>query len=423
MDRKIKAGALQLTIFIVVMIALLLTGFLIFIHTQKHYKIQSGFLFETIESADKGIYHSLNHWIPIEDSVQLEQLSQSYRSVLIHRDFWGVHEKIISVSKIKKHTFKKAALIGSAQPDNQIALFVEDNNKPLVLVGETLIKGNVVLPRQGVRPGNISGNSYYNDRLIYGSVATSGAMPQIPDQLLSGIKTMGTKVDGINQKQFLDISKVKQFKNSFLEPLNVVFSKEDIILEHIKMTGHILIQSENKITVSATAKLQDVVLIAPEIEIQDHVTGTFQTIAKDKITVGENTVLNYPSAIILYSEKDSDHSEGSQFVAGDKILMKKNSTVKGIVAYLGKYDPNNYQPQVLLEEGATIRGELFCNGNIELKGEVYGAVYTSNFVAHQFGSIYQNHLYNATITNENFPTEYVGLILQDAKKDVLKWLY
>ena len=37
---KVKAGALQLTMFIVVVIALLLTAFIILIHTHKRFRLQ-----------------------------------------------------------------------------------------------------------------------------------------------------------------------------------------------------------------------------------------------------------------------------------------------------------------------------------------------------------------------------------------------
>jgi hypothetical protein len=70
-----------------------------------------------------------------------------------------------------------------------------------------------------------------------------------------------------------------------------------------------------------------------------------------------------------------------------------------------------------------IKGEVYCNTNIELKGTVFGTVYTSNFIAKQSGSVYQNHLYNATIVVDSLSQKYVGLPFSNSKKGVLKWLY
>ncbi|MGC1633475.1 MAG: hypothetical protein WA749_15300, partial [Gelidibacter sp.] len=66
---------------------------------------------------------------------------------------------------------------------------------------------------------------------------------------------------------------------------------------------------------------------------------------------------------------------------------------------------------------------VFCNNNTELRGTVYGTIYTSNFVAQQSGSIYQNHIYNGRILSKELPTEYIGLQLESTQKGVMKWLY
>jgi len=85
--------------------------------------------------------------------------------------------------------------------------------------------------------------------------------------------------------------------------------------------------------------------------------------------------------------------------------------------------PNNYKPQIVIEENVTIIGEVYCEQNLEFKGNVLGTVFTNNFVAQQSGSIYQNHIYNAKILIDELPQEYIGLPLENSKKRVLKWLY
>jgi len=93
------------------------------------------------------------------------------------------------------------------------------------------------------------------------------------------------------------------------------------------------------------------------------------------------------------------------------------------VMFLGDKISNNYKPQIELEVDAAIYGELYCNQNVELKGQVYGSVYADAFIANQFGSIYQNHIYNGKINALELPSEYIGLSLEDSKKNIVKWLY
>ena len=145
--KKLKAGALQLTIFIVVMIALLLAAFLVLVHTQKQFNLQTDFVLETVNNADRGIEYALVNNVELNDSTLVNLEDEDYKALHIQRDFWGLFEKVKSTSKIKSYQFQKVALIGAKQAkENRTALYLEDNNKPLVVVGNTNIKGVAYLP-------------------------------------------------------------------------------------------------------------------------------------------------------------------------------------------------------------------------------------------------------------------------------------
>ncbi len=206
--------------------------------------------------------------------------------------------------------------------------------------------------------------------------------------------------------------------------MQVVFSNNVIALRATHLTGHILIQSETKIIVHQSSNLKDVLLIAPEIEIRDNVVGNFQAVATKKIVIGSNVQLNYPSALVI-SEKQKIVQEGgtNQISEQNAIVIDENSSIKGSVVYLGQEKHNNYKAQIELKENSTIYGELYCNQNVELQGNVYGTVYANNFIANQAGSIYQNHIYNGTIMVNELSQEYIGLMFNDSRKEILKWLY
>ncbi|MCF6318179.1 MAG: hypothetical protein L3J83_02705 [Proteobacteria bacterium] len=423
MTQKLKAGALQLTMFIVVVIALLLASFIILIHTHKRFNVQTDFVLETINNADRGIDYALYNFIPINNLITVDLQDEDYKTLKVKRDFWGLFEKVTSVSTIKTNTFKKVALVGASQPNtNRTALYLKDNNKPLVLVGNTKIQGTAYLPKRGVKPGNISGQSYYGEQLIYGQIRLSSNFPKLLSGTLHHIRTDYNKAVTANPNQFLDINVNRVHQNSFLKPLQVVYSNSIINLSNVALTGHIKIESKTKIVVDATSVLKDVVLIAPKIEIKNNVKGTFQAFATETITVGKNCKLEYPSALVLNGDNSSTENEASQSL--DYIIsIDKGSVIKGVVVFLGNPKPNNYKPQIVIEEGATIKGEVYCNQNMELKGGVFGSVFANNFVALQSGSIYQNHMYNAKILIDELPQEYVGLPIENSNKGVLKWLY
>ncbi len=422
---KVKAGALQLTMFIVVVIALLLTSFIILIHTNKRFKLQTDFVKETIVNTERGINYVLQNQIIQKDTLQINLQDEDFKTLKVHRDYWGVFEKAVSTSKIKHNSFRKVALIGASQPKlNRVALYVKDNHKPLVVVGNTKIQGVTYLPKQGIRTGNISGHSYYGNQLIYGiSKMSEPELPKLLNETLEHIKSVQNTSERISQEQFIDLSKTRTFQNSFYNPLQVIYSPTDILLSEVSLTGHILVQSKTKIVVDASSNLKDVILIAPEIEIKSNTQGMFQAFATKSINVENNCDLYYPSTLILNEDlelkvpiENTNNQKETPF-----IKVNKGAKIKGVIAYLG--DTKNYKAQIFIDTHAEVIGEVYCAQNLELLGTVSGTVFTSNFVANQSGSSYQNHIYNGKIIITDLPQEYVGLPFEDSIKEVAKWLY
>lgn len=424
---KLKAGALQLTLFIVVVIALLLAAFILLVHTHKKFQVQTDFVIETVRNTDKGFDYAFQNRVPLNDTLQIQLTEEPNRIVKIHRGYWGVFEKITSVSQIKNKQFTKTALIGAKQIENiRTALYVQNNNKPLVVVGKTKIEGVAYIPKQGVKSGTISGQSYYGSQLIYGQTKTSSTLPKLASEIISQIKSLENQISEIPQSKFIKFEHSKSYKNSFNNPMQVVFSNNDINLNSIHLTGHILIQSKTKIVVEATSVLKDVVLIAPEIEINSNVKGYFQAIASKSIRAGSNVQLEYPSALVLNEKQHISQQEvtaNNSALKTPAISVEENAVIKGLLMFIGEEKPNNYKVQVELKENAALYGELYCNQNTELKGTVYGTVFSNNFIANQSGSVYQNHIYNGSIIINKLPEEYVGLSFNDSKKGILKWLY
>jgi hypothetical protein len=423
---KLKAGALQLTTFIIVVIALLLTAFILLVHVHKQFQVQSGFIIEITKQSNDGMSYALQNSIPLNDTTSIRLNSEDYKALKVYRDFWGVFEKVLSTATIKNNRFQKIALIGSKQSEsNRCALYIQDNNKPLVLVGNTKIEGLAYLPKQGVKPGYISGQSYYGSRLIYGPTRIASKLPKLSSDITNSISQLESTSATLHQDRFLNIQEGNIYSNSFLEPLQIVYSNTEIDLEHVELTGHIVVQSKSKITVHSSTKLKDVILVAPEIDIQPNTVGSFQSIASNEIMVGKYVSLNYPSALVLKKNPKNEQNDNAinTIKQTSRIYIDENAKVKGLVVYLDEEEPNNYKPRVLLKENALVHGELYNTQNTELLGLVYGSVFTNNFIANQSGSVYQNHIYNGKITVNKLPQEYIGLLFKDSNKDVMKWLY
>ncbi len=416
-SKKLNAGALQLTLFIIVVIALLLAAFVLIINMHHRFDIQTQFVKNTIENSNKGIKHALS--TNFETTILKDDDNTNVISVL-SKTHWGLFEKVHSTSTIKTNTFDRIALIGSKQSKfKRTTLYVEDNNKPLVLVGNTEIKGVAYLPKRGVKAGTIAGESYYGSQLIYGAIKESSELPKLHTTSLNYLKQLRRIDQDVPQDAFLIIDRVRSHKNSFLEPTKFIVSNTTINLSEIRLIGNIIVKSKTRIIVNNTAELKDVILLAPEIIIKNNVKGVFQAIASKTIAVENNVMLNYPSALVIFKEEQLENTINKEY----KISIASNSIVKGSVVSIIPKKPSNFKPQISINKDATVIGEVYCNQNIELLGEVKGTVFTANFIANQSGSIYQNHLYNAKINVNDLSSHYSGLLFQDSKKEVAKWLY
>ena len=175
------------------------------------------------------------------------------------------------------------------------------------------------------------------------------------------------------------------------------------------------------IRVERSAHLNDVILAAPVVELEDGVEGNFQVFASRSIICRKNCRLDYPSVLVLTPKTQLQDEPFDR--NRNKIIIEENSMIKGVVAYTSPNDDKGYRPNIFIDSKATVAGELYCKGNLELRGTIYGTVYTKQLVVNEGGTVYLNHLYNAIIDVQKLPERYVGLVFEDKLKDVLKWLY
>lgn len=418
-NKKINAGALQYTLFVSVLIVLLISTFLMLTFLQNHFKTKANFHVQSIQNADLGFQFIAANDIPYEEEKILEISTALNSHLSITKKHWGVFDMVIAKSNVNNILFQKTGIIGGFQKEKP-ALYLKDNNSALVLVGNTKIQGDAFLPKNGVKRGNIAGNSYYGEQLIYGATKQSNEnLPVIRNREYIKELSKGFVVEDNSN----DIALEEDLKsiNSFKNPTKIYKQEGTINLREIQLTGNIIIQSNTMIKVHRTALLSDVILIAPSIEILDFVIGNFQGFATKNITVGFNCNLTYPSALVLNEKLVSNTIDKNSSFA--QLNINSNSSIKGVVAFLATNETNNYKAQLVIEKQAIITGEVYCEKNFELKGTVNGSVYTSGFIANQYGSVYQNHIYNGEIIQSNLPQQYAGLSLENTKPTVVKWIY
>ncbi|MGV8947181.1 MAG: hypothetical protein ACOH1N_12180 [Lutibacter sp.] len=423
LSKKVSAGALQYTLFIAVLIVLLISAFLTLSFLQNQFKIKGNFQIQSIQNADLGFDFIAENEIPYEQEKTVVLSTDPESQFVVTKKHWGIFDLVDVQSIVKNATFHKIGLVGGFQPEKP-ALYLKDNNNALVLVGNTEIQGAVFLPKNGVKRGNIAGHSYYGNQLIYGTTTLSDKkLPEIKNRIY--VEQLSKGIIDLEDAIFIELYDGLKIVNSFNKPTQIYKTQGIVNLRDIQLTGNIIIQSDMAINIDKTALLSDVLLIAPNITVMDRVTGNFQAIASKNIAIGSNCNLIYPTVLVLNEEEEEEieniGKNKQEEVA--QLLINSNTSIKGIVAFLSNNKTSGYFPQIILEEDAKVIGEVYCDKNFELKGTVLGSVYTNGFISRQYGSVYQNHIYNGSILQSKLPQQYVGLSIENSILKVSKWLY
>ncbi|MDT7831228.1 hypothetical protein RQM59_02495 [Flavobacteriaceae bacterium S356] len=414
-QRKIEAASIQYVLVISVIIIIVLSAFVSLLYLQKRIAQKSTLFKETVSHTNQAFDYIAQAAIPYNTVTDLSFSEYPSETTKVERTHWGIFDLISVTATLNNEQFQKIGIVGG-KSTRRTAMYLQDTNKPLVLVGDTQIKGNVFLPRLSVKPGSIGGTSYYGSSLIYGNTAQSStSLPGVQN-----IKFLGAF---IKDKPFSDYEEFEledgiQRRRSFAQSTQVHISLDSLYLQNISLKGNIIVASEVAITVHPSALLEHVLLVAPKIVVLPKTKGTFQALASQEIQVAEQCDLGYPSALIVAESRSQNRGKDKE-----AIKIGENSRLKGVVVYDTEKKPFDYDIQVSIGEGTVITGEVYCKKNLELKGSVKGSVFTGNFIAREYGSVYVNHIYNGLIDGDAVTDQLSGLFMNRTTISVAKWVH
>jgi len=420
-QKKIKAGSLQFAVLISVVISIIISAFILLSYTQQQFANQIEFSDQAIKLSTGGFDYLKQQEIPYNDSITYIVENTKNESFTLYKGHWGIYDKVISRGRSHNFNHQKIALIGGKTlSKDRTSIHLDDTNSPLVVVGETKIIGNVILPERGIKTGSISGVSFRGDQLVYGAINnTIKVRPSISSDKNRYLQSLlyGSIPD---QDSLYIRSDSEVISSSFNTDPKWLYRREVIQIDNQVLENNLIIKSDTLIRVSAFAKANNVIFIAPYIKIDHNVVGNFQAIASKSIEVGENVTLNYPSALILLT-KDEKETESREGIHG--ISLGSRSILSGSILQQGT-SSNRYQRAIIkLAEDSVVRGEVHSDQSIELLGTVVGSVYTNQFEVGVKGSVYKNHLYNTIINSRDFPESFCGIQSDITQVNVGQWVY
>ena len=334
-------------------------------------------------------------------------------SVYIQEERWGVYEvacvKVAASMRMKQKNF----FVGSLLPDSLDAcLYLAEHQRPLSIVGNTLLTGDAYLPKSGVKPGYIEQRGYAYTTLVNGNIERSaGALPALDNGLLQHFGDLRPPDSAMKARDLIPTV----MRQSFTDTVKVIQGHGVLELSGDSLSGHIHIVCDSLIVVDADAHLDNIVLTAPAIRFKTGFAGRVQAFGSDSVVAEDNCTFAYPSSLVLLKKTKVTYQP--------RLILGDNCLLEGVaLAYCDSTDQvKNYAE---IGTGSTVKGILYANGYLMMKGTVQGVTLVDYFLYRGASIIYENYLVDAQLDRADLDIHFAGPVLFTGRqrKRVLQWV-
>jgi hypothetical protein len=417
----VRAGSLYFAIFISFISAILLSSLIVLTWHNNMY-ITTQIEREQVESnCRSGILFALKDstlsFSGNEDSVSLYGDEDRKDMVYMKKRAWGVYEIVESKAQAYGYKASRIALVGSdLRSGDSTALYMADLDRYLSVSGNTNLIGTCFLPKIGLRRAYIEGQSFTGEKIIDGKVKTSTSyLPILHTKILESNKVYfrDTLPEDDSIIDFSTIEGMDSLEQSFKNRTITLVSKNEIILNNIKLRGNIRILSLREIYVTEKASLENVILYAPSIFFNQKFKGQLQAFAQDSMIVGENCDFRFPSTLGIINEN----------INGISLDIMRNTKLVGCI-FLSQESVASNKPILRIDKNVIIHGQAYCPGIVEILGKVEGSLYCESFTLRTSSAFYENHLLNVTIDNSALSPYFSGsfILPKYSSTKIIQWL-
>lgn len=414
---KLQAKALVYAIVVSVFVAIISIALIKLAEINRFITLEQAEQERLTRNLHSGINIVLNSTQDVKPQY-IDLFNKKKDSIIISKSKWGFFNVgLVSAfinNMVLKDTIQKIFLIGAKKSKIlDFALYTPFSNTSLTISGKTLIKGNVILPKEGIKSENIEGQTYTNSKLFYGQQFLPNASPPtINKGFLSSI------IDNYNVSSPKCKTISKSINNSFIEKTLYV-EGDSLLLDSCIISGNIVIKGKKSVTIGTNCQITDAIIIAPVIYFKSGFQGSLQAFAFERLIAESNTNFYYPSILALIENNTS-------LTKPKFIKFNKHSLLEGLLLFTSE----TFNPQktyISIEEDALIRGQVFIDrfGSLELKGSVHGNITTPSFYRSMTSSLYDNVIVGGTIDHSLLSPSYSSSLFLNGDKEmvILKWVY
>ena len=397
----VKAHSLLYAVYVCLLVALLCGGLLLLSNLYNQLNIYYVSHESLYISNQSTVNYALGNGLVLDEEVLTEKETgiQSQFSVKNH----GLLPLLLTQSFVKNDTVSSVHFIGQKVANANTAFYMANFTQPLSVSGEVTIKGDVFLPTERIK------ETYINNKPNKIAISGKKTISEIQLPALSDKCKLVYEIRNSYKTTFNDIEKKNDsiYVNSFFNE-TIEFQISGSTLENKIIKGNFIISSNDSIYIRKNNILEDVVIIAPKVAIEEGFQGTIQVFAKESITIEKEVTLNYPSVVALYNNKEDKEA----FIAIDEEVK-----IAGLVMLFGNDLVHVDKNKLEIKEKGTIVGNIYCTGILTLQSEVFGSVYTSKIEHRTPSSSYSNTIADVTIDVTKKPKVFIDMPIFENKNN------
>ena len=337
---------------------------------------------------------------------------------LLKQEQYGLFDIITSTLIWGKDTLYKTVMVANCKRTDPTALKISPGLFALKLGGDALIEGDVEISPKGIERAYINNKSYNKDSLVYGNILLSSKpIPELQNNFLKLNCNNFTNLSLAENISIRNDSLIK-INRSFNQKTLLISSNNEINLYLDSISGRCILKSAKVIKVNKYAYLENIILSAPKIIIEDDFEGCLQLIASDTIIIGKRVKLNYPSAIFVNANQKQN--------TYPLIRIEDNSNIQGLIIGIQNNSASQKQvisPVLVIEEKTEITGQVYSSGEVYLKGLIKGSLVCKQLIDLSSG-VNESLLIDGKISKRKMPVCFpeFSITENNYQKTILKCL-
>ena len=374
--RRIRGGVLPTVVVVSVVILIGMLGLLTLWEQENLLFARSGRLRQARADAESAYtLYRLHAWELVRGDSLAYVLYDSLPKSRIHLTVypWGLYD---AVRVVTDDSVVSVCRIYGAEPEEGQTLYYPGRRAPLSVAGNTLLRGNLFLPENGVMYARVGSDYYCGPDILPSRIRRAATVLPRPDSsAVCRVETLFARAGETGA-----VLPPDSLRCSFLHDTTAVLRVGDAELHGYTLRGNILLLAD-ELRIDSLCRLENVLICARKITVGRGARIAAQLFARETVVVEPGVVMEYPSG--LYAGEYAELGEGATL--DGYVIVRDTARRTWVTA--------NYRQS----RTARLRGMLYVDGVAQVQGVLCGRALLRRAVYFSPEGYYEDMVYDLTL--------------------------